>query len=109
MKVQMVASKSMRYGTRRLQAGDMFEADSKDARLLAAIKRATPFVRSPAEIPAMPAKLKAQAASKAGSETETDDRAKLREDYFAKFGKRAFHGWDAETLKAKLAEPAPEA
>lgn len=28
----------------------------------------------------------------------------LRKEYEAKFGKKAFNGWDAEQLKAKLAE-----
>jgi hypothetical protein len=28
----------------------------------------------------------------------------LREEYQETVGKRAYHGWDAETLKAKIAE-----
>jgi hypothetical protein len=28
----------------------------------------------------------------------------LREEYQVAVGKRAYHGWDAETLKAKIAE-----
>lgn len=33
-----------------------------------------------------------------------DDIAALREAYEAKLGKRPFMGWDADTLKAKIAE-----
>lgn len=34
----------------------------------------------------------------------TDELSDLREQYQAKFGKRAYHGWDADTLREKLAE-----
>lgn len=33
-----------------------------------------------------------------------DDLKALRDEYQAKVGKRAYHGWDATTLKAKIAE-----
>lgn len=117
MKIQMVARRDMRYGTRRLKAGDSFEATRADARILTAVKRAEPYVRPTADIPAIPEKLKARAAASVTQapvppaiqdQTESDDRAPLRAEYQAKFGKKPFHGWDADTLKAKLAEVAPE-
>lgn len=37
---KMVATKSMVYRTRRLQAGDQFDASGRDARILAAIGKA---------------------------------------------------------------------
>lgn len=40
-----------------------------------------------------------------------DDMATLRQRYEADFGKKAFHGWKEDTLRAKIAEgppPAPE-
>jgi hypothetical protein len=37
---KMVATKSMVYHTRRLQAGDQFDASDRDARILAAIGKA---------------------------------------------------------------------
>jgi hypothetical protein len=36
-------------------------------------------------------------------DTEEELKA-LREEYQEALGKRAYHGWDAETLKAKIAE-----
>ncbi len=33
-----------------------------------------------------------------------DDMTQLRKEYQEVVGKRAFNGWDAETLKAKIAE-----
>jgi len=33
-----------------------------------------------------------------------DDMAQLRKDYQEVVGKRAFNGWDAATLKAKIVE-----
>ena len=35
---------------------------------------------------------------------EGDELAQLRAQYQEVMGKRPFHGWDAETLKAKMAE-----
>lgn len=34
-----------------------------------------------------------------------DELTALREQYQATFDKKAFHGWDADTLRAKLATP----
>jgi hypothetical protein len=36
--------------------------------------------------------------------TPEDELKALREEYQAAVGKRPFHGWDADTLKAKIAE-----
>lgn len=33
---------------------------------------------------------------------ESDPLADLRAEYYEKFGKRPYHGWDDETLKAKI-------
>ncbi len=38
--MKLVAIKSMTYATRRLEAGDRFEASLRDARILIAIKKA---------------------------------------------------------------------
>lgn len=42
--VKLIANRSMRYGTRRLMAGDVFEARHKDARVLVLLKRADKYV-----------------------------------------------------------------
>lgn len=55
MKVDMIASRNMRYKTRRMKAGESFQALSpRDARLLEAIKWAKPaeVVPAPASAPA---------------------------------------------------------
>ena len=34
----------------------------------------------------------------------TDELVELRAEYAAVIGKKAYHGWDADTLRAKIAE-----
>lgn len=46
--VKLIANRSMRYGTRSLTAGDVFDASLKDARLLIAVRRADAYVEPPA-------------------------------------------------------------
>ena len=82
MKQKMKALKAMTYATRRLRAGDEFEASRRDARILAAIGRAD---YAPDPEPVAPL-------------------ADARAEYQAKIGKRPFHGWDIATIKAKIAE-----
>lgn len=112
---KLIATKSMTYATRRLMPGDAFEARPADARLLIAIKKAKAD-RVPGTVPAPPASLAKQLrrdpldhdgdGRKGGSAapSQTDDLPKLRAEYFAAFGKRPFNGWDAETLRSKIAE-----
>lgn len=40
---------------------------------------------------------------------EPDDLTELRAEYERAVGKRPFHGWDAETLRAKIAEAEKDA
>lgn len=82
--VDMIATKKLKYGTRRLTAGDPFEArHDRDARLLIGIG-------------------KARRAEKA--EPAKDELAELRAEYQEVVGKRPFYGWDAVTLREKIAE-----
>ena len=82
MNQRMKAVKAMTYATRRLRAGDDFMASRRDARILAAIGR----------------------AEYAPDAEPVDPLADARAEYQAKIGKRPFHGWDAATIKAKMAE-----
>jgi hypothetical protein len=118
--MKLTATKSFSYNTRRLLAGDHFEAKPAHGRLLIAVKRAREQ-REPGKISALPKaiaeKVKPQVA-KAEPPAEViakpvevtsepaavEDLAPLREEYQAKVGKRPFMGWDAETLRAKMAE-----
>lgn len=43
-------------------------------------------------------------AAKADAEKEEDELTELRSQYQEAVGKRAYHGWDAETLREKIAE-----
>ena len=42
--------------------------------------------------------------AKAEAEKEEDELSELRSQYQEAVGKRAYHGWDAETLREKIAE-----
>lgn len=87
MRVPMIATKDLTYATRRLKADDAFEASRSDARVLTALGRARLVegeVKKPAPAPA-------------------DERDALRAAYQTKVGKRPFMGWDADTLRAKIA------
>jgi hypothetical protein len=86
MRVPMIATKNMTYGTRALKAEEPFDAnDRSQARLLTALGRATV------------AKGKPVAERTAGL-------AELRAAYQEKYGKRPFHGWDEDTLREKIAD-----
>lgn len=89
--VDMIATKGLTYGTRRLVADDAFTArNRRDARILAGIGKAR-YADGPAE-PKKPAPAKQPGG----------DIKALREEYAAKFGKRPFNGWDAATLREKI-------
>lgn len=82
--MDMIARKSFVYAARRLMPEDRFTAKSRrDARLLVAIGRAR--IATSNEI------------------AEIDDLTALRADYQEVFGKRPFNGWDADTLRARIA------
>ncbi len=85
--VDLIATKSMTYATRRLKADVQFSARPRDARLLVAIGKAR----------------YADTAAIA-AESDEDELTTLRAAYQDKTGKRPFHGWDADALRAKIAE-----
>lgn len=87
--VDLIATKSMGYATRRLKPEDPFQASGRDARLLVAIGKARYATTDAVAV---------------GSKPAPDDIKSLREAYQAKTGKRAFNGWDADALRKKIAE-----
>lgn len=89
--MDLIATRPMVYGTRRLSAGDRFTTSNMNGRLLIAIKKAKA------------APDRAEAKHKA-SGAPADGLAALRKEYQDVLGKRAFNGWDAETLQSKIAE-----
>lgn len=103
------ALRGMRYSTRMMRAGDVFEVRPSLGRVLVALGRAIPYE----------AKIKPKRdpldhdgdGRKGGSVSSVDpDIAALRIAYHHKFGKRPFNGWAADKLREKLAEePAADA
>ena len=83
MKLEIVATRPLRYGTRALAAGQAFEATSRDAKILVGAGKA----RYPEPPPPPPT---------------ADQMAELREEYERVVGKRPFMGWSADELRAAL-------
>lgn len=113
MKRTMKALRDMRYGTRRLKAGDTFEATHGHAKLLDAMKRAE-YVdegRPRRQIPPIPEALKTRALvaggrSPADSGAPVDDIGALRSEYETKIGRKPYMGWKADELRKRIAEAA---
>lgn len=89
--VDLIATKSMTYATRRLKADDGFGAKPRDARILVAIGKARYATADAIAADTAPA-------------AKPDDIKALRDAYQAKTGKRPFMGWDADALRTKIAE-----
>lgn len=106
MTITLIANRPMRYGTRRLLAGDTFECERRHVKALIATKRCTAYDRPLTNIPPIPEQVKAKVAPIASG--EQDATTALRAEYQAKFGKRAYHGWDAEELRRRISDTAPE-
>lgn len=84
--MDLIATRSMTYATRRLLPGDSFIAPDRVGRVLIASKKA------------------ALAASGIIRPVATGDRLpELRSEYQQTTGKKPFHGWNATTLQEKIA------
>jgi 16S rRNA G1207 methylase RsmC len=104
----IVTNRPLRYATRRLKPGEDFIAKSdKDAKVLVAVKRAE-YASPQNKVSAPPAKLArriekaVKAAPSAGEDPKAEVRA-LRDELHGLTGKNVFSGWDADTLRAKIA------
>lgn len=92
MKKRMIAAKSFRYGTRMMQAGDVFDVGNRDARVLHAIGRANFYAtREAAVVAPMPEPIPV---------SEIDA---LR-DKARSVGIKADARWSAATLERKIEE-----
>lgn len=96
--MKLIATKSLKYGTRRLKAGDVFEPRGRDARVLV-------FAGVAAEAPAAPRQV-VKPAPLHEPVMAADDEAlpSLRSEYERVYGKRPFMGWAAGVLRSKIAE-----
>lgn len=113
--VDMIATKRLKYGTRRLTAGDPFEArHDRDARLLIGIGKARYATRDAtpvdeanfAKVTITTDRIIDATSGDTISNvapTPADERPALRAKYEAKFGKKPFGGWSADVLREKLA------
>lgn len=99
----LIATKRLTYNTRRLLPGDPFEAKDQHARLLIAIKKARP-AEMIVPVIAEGRVESVDAVYVDGTPLPADDLAAVRAEYERVLGKRPFHGWSVETLRAKIAE-----
>ena len=113
--IKMTATKALKYGTRRLEAGDVFEARKGHARVLEALKRAKATTDA---IPPIPAALKTRVMKANRDPLDHDDNGRkggapkpeqsedlfdLRAQYERVVGRRPFMGWDAAELRKRIA------
>jgi hypothetical protein len=90
----------LRYGTRSLKAGECFEARPGPAKVLVRLGRAED---APRHIAAPPPRLLRQIEPA----PQNEELAGLRAEYTEKVGRRPFNGWDADTLREKIAAATP--
>lgn len=118
--VKMTATKMLTYANRRLVPGEDFEAKThRDMKVLLATRKAK-VKREEVEVPPPPPEVAQRIAevtapdlqpadvppSVAASGNESDgagDIVALRAEYERVLGKRPFYGWDAATLRDKMA------
>ena len=110
---KIIANRSMRYGTRMLQAGDTFDAKARDARLLVAIGRAKLVTEQELAKPVTPptpdeaSKIASALGIPPVSESVPLIEA-LRTEYFDRTGKTSPKNWGTPKLikeVASLREP----
>jgi len=101
--MKLLAVKSLKCNTRRLLPGDEFEVEKpRDARLLLATKRVRKVEAARVEPPA-PALTPVSAPVVEVAAPAPEDLAAIRAEYEAAVGRKPFHGWNAETLREKIA------
>lgn len=105
----LIAARDMRYATRALAAGDPFQANNRDARLLVALKRAK--LATPDAAGSPPASTPASAPPSAGGVQHTEPEIPnvqtvidgLREEA-GKLGIDVHHRWGEKRLKEEIAK-----
>ena len=93
---EVYPTKSGRYGTRMLTAGEPTTVSGPLAREMIALGRAT--AEKPKKI-----RVVGNQAPETFPPAAADERVALRAEYEAKLGKKPFGGWDADTLREKIA------
>lgn len=127
--LKLKATKPFRYASRALAVGDEFEASSRDARVLHAIRKAE-YVRAEGRVAAPPARVVARAKAAAEpakpkepavsapaptlpdadaaarAEASAEELRTAREDYRAAMGKQPGPQWDVATIRQRMADAA---
>ncbi|KFI30968.1 membrane protein [Haematobacter missouriensis] len=78
----LITTKPLRYANKSMASGVAFTASARDADVLVRLGSARYLTK----------------------EVIADELPQLRAEYLAVIGKKPFYGWDADTLKAKIAE-----
>lgn len=100
MSIPMIARKDLRYRTRRLMAGEEFRVkNEQQAKVLQALKKAERIDNPNPRVALDDAR---ETVGLAPISKDSEDIRALRDEYFAKFGKRAFNGWSADVLREKI-------
>lgn len=95
-RVHLVAARPLRYGTRRLRAGDTFDAAPGEARVYTAVGLASVCHKAPtqaAAVPALPPSI----------ETPAPELDAARAEYEALAGRVPDRRWGLSRLKGELA------
>jgi hypothetical protein len=101
MSISLKAVKPLKYRTRRLLPGDDFRVkNEREARVLVGLRKAERNDNENRKVALDDARAK---VGMVPLSKDSDDIKALRDEYFDKFGKRAFNGWSADQLKEKLA------
>lgn len=129
--LKLKATKPFRYASRALAVGDQFEASSRDARVLTAIRKAE-YVRAEGKVAAPPARVVARAKAAtaaepakpkepttsaappslpdpeaaARQEAAAEELKTARTEYEAAMGKRPGPQWDVATIRQRMADAA---
>lgn len=105
--MKLLAVKSLKYNTRRLLPGDEFEVEKpRDARLLLATRRVRKVEAAPVAPPVeplVPAPTPVPPPVVEAAAPAPEDLSAVRAEYEATVGRKPFHGWNAETLREKIA------
>jgi hypothetical protein len=99
-RIPMIASKVLTYGTRRLRAGDTFEATPQHARVLTAVGLARETARISVPAP-KPVSKPAPVRPPLPPIVETE-LSQLRYDYEVKTGSKADMRWGVARLRAEI-------
>jgi hypothetical protein len=98
-KMIVTAAGAQNYRTRALTAGDPITLSGADARLFAKIG----WAEEPKRRARRPQLDHDKNGTEGGSASPAEDLTALRAEYAEKVGKRPFNGWDAATLREKIA------